>query len=134
MIDSYVARNKHRAVAFVSLGQVRYLSLLSEADVVLGNSSSGIVEAPTALTPTVNIGDRQRGRLKAPSIIDCDESADSIVTAIHRALSPEVKKIAAKGETPFGTGGASKSIKKIIKEFDLDNILFKTFYNIRFSL
>ena len=130
MIDDYALKNPERVAAFVSLGQVRYLSLLREADVVLGNSSSGIVEAPTARIPTVNIGDRQQGRLKAPSIIDCDESADSILIAIGKALSPEFQKIAAKGETYFGEDGASKRIKQILKETSLAGILLKHFHDL----
>ena len=130
MIDDYALKNLERVAAFVSLGQVRYLSLLREVDVVLGNSSSGIVEAPTARTPTVNIGDRQRGRLKAPSIIDCGESADSILIAIEKALSPEFQKIAAKGETFFGEDGASKRIKQVLKEASLEGILLKRFHDL----
>jgi UDP-N-acetylglucosamine 2-epimerase (non-hydrolysing)/GDP/UDP-N,N'-diacetylbacillosamine 2-epimerase (hydrolysing) len=130
MIDDYALKNPKRVAAFVSLGQVRYLSLLREADVVLGNSSSGIVEAPTARIPTVNIGDRQRGRLKAPSIIDCDESVDSILIAIEKALSPEFQKIAAKGETYFGKDGASRRIKQILKEISLEGILLKHFHDL----
>lgn len=130
MIDDYALKNPERVAAFVSLGQVRYLSLLREADVVLGNSSSGIVEAPTARIPTVNIGDRQRGRLKAPSIIDCDESVDSILIAIEKALSPEFQKIAAKGETYFGKDGASRRIKQILKEISLEGILLKHFHDL----
>jgi UDP-N-acetylglucosamine 2-epimerase (non-hydrolysing)/GDP/UDP-N,N'-diacetylbacillosamine 2-epimerase (hydrolysing) len=130
LIDDYTARNTDRVAAFVSLGQVRYLSLLREADVILGNSSSGIIEAPTARTPTVNIGDRQRGRLKAPSIIDCDESADLISAAIEKALSPAFQKIAAEGKTLYGDGNASKRIKQVLKETPLDGILFKRFYDL----
>lgn len=130
MIDDYAAKNANRVAAFVNLGQVRYLSLLCEADVVLGNSSSGILEAPTARTPTVNIGDRQRGRLKAPSVIDCDGAADAISAAIEKALSPEFQKIAAVGKTFFGEGGASKCIKQILKETPLDGILLKRFYDL----
>lgn len=130
MIDDYAARNADRVVAFVNLGQVRYLSLLCEADVVLGNSSSGIVEAPSAKTPTVNIGERQRGRLKAPSIIDCDESADAIAAAIERALSPAFQKVAAEGITFFGSGGASRRIKQVLKETPTDGILLKHFYDL----
>ncbi|MCX6027642.1 MAG: UDP-N-acetylglucosamine 2-epimerase [Chloroflexi bacterium] len=129
MVDEWVAHNASRATVFVNLGQVQYLSLLREADVVLGNSSSGIIEAPTARTPTVNIGDRQRGRIRAPSVIDSAESAAAIVSAVQRALSPGFQKIAAKGETPFGSGGASKRIKRTIKEVPLDGILFKRFHD-----
>ena len=130
MIDDYACNNSERVAAFVSLGQVRYLSLLRESDLVLGNSSSGIVEAPTACTPTVNIGDRQRGRLKAPSIIDCDESADSIAAAIKKALSPEFQKVAAEGRTFFGEGGASKRIKQVLKVSSLEGVLLKHFHDL----
>lgn len=127
MIDEYVARSAGRAAAFTTLGQVRYLSLLREADVVMGNSSSGIIEAPSAKTATVNIGDRQRGRVRAPSVIDCGESRTEIVRAVDRALSPQFREIVAAGETPFGTAGASERIKVVLKETLLDGILLKRF-------
>lgn len=130
MIDDYVSNYSNRAISFVSLGQIRYLSLLCQADVVLGNSSSGILEAPAALTPTVNIGDRQRGRLKSPSVIDCDSSSESILSAIRQALSPGFQKVAAQGENPFGRGEASIFIKEQLKLADLRKIIFKTFYNL----
>jgi len=129
MIDDYASANPGRVAAYVSLGQLRYLSLLRESDLVLGNSSSGIVEAPTARTPTVNIGDRQRGRLKAPSVIDCGESADAIAAAIEKALSPEFRRIAAEGKTYFGDGGASARIKQALKTASLEGILFKRFHD-----
>lgn len=133
MIDDYASKNPGRVAAFTSLGQVRYLSLLREADLVLGNSSSGIIEAPTARTPTVNIGDRQRGRLKAPSIIDCAESADAITVAIEKALSPEFQKVATEGKTFYGEGGVSKRIKIILKATRLDGILLKRFHDLEIS-
>lgn len=130
MIDDYASRNPRRVKAFASLGQVLYLSLLREADLVLGNSSSGIIEAPSARTPTVNIGDRQRGRLKAPSIVDCDESADSISAAINKVLSPEFQKTVGRGKTFFGEGGASKRIKQVLKDATLEGILLKRFHDL----
>jgi UDP-N-acetylglucosamine 2-epimerase (non-hydrolysing)/GDP/UDP-N,N'-diacetylbacillosamine 2-epimerase (hydrolysing) len=98
--------------------------------VVLGNSSSGILEAPAALTPTVNVGDRQRGRLKSPSVIDCDSSSESILSAIRQALSPEFQAVAARGENPFGRGEASIFIKEQLKLANLKRIIFKEFYNL----
>lgn len=130
MIDDYVARNPNRASAFDSLGQRRYLSLLLEADAVVGNSSSAIIEAPAAKTPAINIGDRQSGRLKSPSIIDCATSADAIAAAVARALSPEFQAIAARGESLFGSGGASRRIKEVLKRTPLDGILRKVFYTV----
>ncbi len=130
LIDDYAARNAGRMRAFVSLGQLRYLSLLSGADVVVGNSSSGIIEAPVVRTPTVNIGDRQRARLKAPSIIDCGETAAEISAAIAKALSPEFQRVAAAGKSLFGAGGAAQRITKVIRDTPLEGILHKTFYDL----
>jgi UDP-N-acetylglucosamine 2-epimerase (non-hydrolysing)/GDP/UDP-N,N'-diacetylbacillosamine 2-epimerase (hydrolysing) len=131
MIDEYVSRNPDRAIAFVSLGQLRYLSLMREADVILGNSSSGIIEAPAAGVPSVNIGERQSGRIKSPSVIDCEESAAAITKALDSALSIEFQKVAASGETFFGSGGSSKQIMQILKEFPLgEEILIKRFHDI----
>ena len=87
MIDEYVTHNPARSVAFTSMGQIRYLSAMKLASVVIGNSSSGIIEAPSFGVPTVNIGDRQKGRVRASSIIDCIVKKEFIVQAINRALS-----------------------------------------------
>lgn len=130
LIDDYAALNPKRVSAFTSLGQRRYLSLLLESDAVVGNSSSAIIEAPAAKTPTVNIGDRQRGRLKSPSIIDCDTNAAAIAAAITKALSPEFQTIAARGESLFGTGGASTRIKEVLKRTPLEGILRKAFHTV----
>ena len=133
MVDSYVDDNSARAFTHTNLGQVRYLSMLSIADLVIGNSSSGILEAPAACTPTVDIGARQRGRLRAPSVIHSEESRQSIVNAIQQSLSDEFKKITVRGLSPFGNGGASQKIKQVLKTVALDNIVFKNFYDIQNS-
>lgn len=130
MIDDYAARNPDRVRAFVNLGQLRYLSLLSEADVVVGNSSSGLIEAPAVQTPTVNIGDRQRGRLKASSVIDCGETSTEISAAIAKALSPEFQQVVATAKSLFGTGGASERIAGVIRDTPLDGILQKVFHDL----
>jgi len=127
-IDEYVSANPGRAVSFVSLGQLRYLSALQHVDVVIGNSSSGIIEAPIFKKPTVNIGLRQKGRVKGASVIDCGDSAEEIVQAIEKALSPEFQKVLANCESLYGQGNASPVIKSILKTAQLDGILFKTFY------
>jgi UDP-hydrolysing UDP-N-acetyl-D-glucosamine 2-epimerase len=130
-IDAFVEENSHRMAAFTHLGQLRYLSLLVEADVVLGNSSSAIIEAPAAQTATVNIGKRQKGRLHAPSIISCDESAKGIEAAISKALSPEFQAIVRKKKTFYGEGGhVARNMKKIMKEVKLENMLSKYFYDV----
>jgi UDP-N-acetylglucosamine 2-epimerase len=100
---------------------------MRHVDVVVGNSSSGLIEAPVIGTPTVNIGDRQRGRLRAPSVIDCAESEAAIFSAVERALSDRFREIARRRQSPYGTGGASVKIKEVLKQVDLDRILLKSF-------
>lgn len=101
MIEGYAAAHPERVRAVRSLGMVRYQSLLQIASAVIGNSSSGIVEAPSAGAPTVDIGIRQRGRLAADSVIHCGTDTDSIAKAIAKALSPEMQALAAKKENPY---------------------------------
>ncbi len=117
---------------YSSLGIVRYLSLLKYAEFVIGNSSSGIVEAPCFGIPTVNIGDRQKGRLQASSIIDCVPEAEEIKKSIEKALSPQFKEIARKTHNPYGDGNTSEEIISTIKKFLYrENInLKKKFYDI----
>ena len=99
---------------FASLGNKRYLSLMANAEFVLGNSSSGIISAPALGVPTVNIGDRQKGRLRALSIIDCKEDVDSIMLAIDKAQSEEFKASLSLGRCPYGDGHAAEKIAKIV--------------------
>ena len=101
MIDKYQAANPHRSKVFTSLGQVRYLSALRHVDLVLGNSSSGIIEAPSLKTPTVNIGDRQAGRIRAASVIDCMPEQTSIEEAVTRAFSPEFREVIKNTVNPY---------------------------------
>ena len=130
IIDDYAARNPSRVFAAASLGQVVYLSLMKLADVVIGNSSSGLIEAPTAGTPTVNIGPRQQGRLRAASVIDCAEETEAISDAITRALTADFQANAANVDSPYGNGGASARVAEILKNHPLDNVLTKSFYEI----
>ena len=130
MIEDYVSRNSHKAIAFVSLGQLRYLSAMQFMDGVVGNSSSGIAEAPTFKIGTINIGDRQRGRIKADSVIDCEPAKESILTAIRKLYSKELQGKLKNVKNPYGEGGAAEKIKKILKEVDLTDILKKRFYDI----
>jgi len=112
MIEHFISEHVN-AIAFASLGQVRYLSLMALADVVVGNSSSGLYEAPSLKRPTVNIGDRQKGRLKAASVIDCDPQSDAILGAIQAALALDCKAV----ENPYGDGNTSRRIIEILKAF-----------------
>lgn len=130
MIDEYVQQNPERCRAYTSLGQVRYLSAVKHVDVVIGNSSSGILEVPAFKKPTVNIGDRQRGRLRPTSVIDCAETAEEIAWAIEKALSPEFRGQLENMTSPYGDEYVSGKAKEILKRADLQNILFKGFYDL----
>jgi len=134
MIDDYVSLNSHKAIAFVSLGQLRYLSALKFVDACVGNSSSGLAEAPTFKIGTINIGDRQRGRLKADSVIDCEPDKESILSAIRKLYSKEFQNKLKDVKNLYGEGGAAKKIKKTLKEVDLSDILKKEFYDTEFKI
>jgi len=114
-LDQWVAANKHRAQAFVSFGQQRYLSLMREADAVIGNSSSGLTEAPALKKATVNIGDRQKGRLKASSIIDAAGNKNAIVAAINKALSADFRADLPATKSLYGLGDVSRRVKDTLK-------------------
>ena len=110
-----------------NLGTRRYLSLLALSDAVVGNSSSGIIEAPALGTPTVNIGDRQRGRLRARSVVDCAEHSEAIGDAITKVLRPGARDELKDAHPPYGYGGASERICRILAEVDLDGSVAKVF-------
>jgi GDP/UDP-N,N'-diacetylbacillosamine 2-epimerase (hydrolysing) len=133
MIDEYVLKNKHKAIAFTSLGQLRYLSAMQYVDAVVGNSSSGIVEAPSFKIGTINIGDRQKGRIRAESVIDCEPRKDSILKAFEKLYSKEFQEKLKNVKNPYGDGNSSKKIKEILKRINLDSILKKSFYDIDFK-
>jgi UDP-N-acetylglucosamine 2-epimerase (non-hydrolysing)/GDP/UDP-N,N'-diacetylbacillosamine 2-epimerase (hydrolysing) len=128
MIDSFVASHPGRATAVTSLGQRRYVSMLALADIVIGNSSSGLIEAPAMGTPTINVGSRQSGRLRGDSVIDASENKASVRDAIEKALSPDFRAKAAQSTSPYGSGGAAKRIKDAIASADLSRILTKRFH------
>ncbi|OYQ32103.1 UDP-N-acetylglucosamine 2-epimerase (hydrolyzing) [Flavobacterium cyanobacteriorum] len=130
MIDEYVSKNSDKAVAFTSLGQLRYLSAIQYMDAVIGNSSSGLIEVPSFKVPTINIGDRQQGRVKAASVIDCDADESSISGSINKALSNGFKEEIKASENPYGTRNSSEDIVQVLKTCSLDNIVKKKFYNI----
>lgn len=117
LLEEYAARNSGRVRLVRSLGMVRYQSLLRLASVVIGNSSSGIVEAPSAGVPTVDIGMRQRGRIMAPSVIRCGDSAEEICEAIAKALSPQMQRLAAMRENPYHRKNTLELMVSAIKDF-----------------
>ena len=130
MVSNYVKNNSNRSIAFKSLGQLKYLSTIKHIDVVIGNSSSGLIEVPSFKKPTINIGDRQKGRIKAKSVIDCLPKKNDIIKSIELALSEKFKNKIRNIKNPYGNKGASKRIKDILKNYKIDNILKKKFYNI----
>jgi UDP-N-acetylglucosamine 2-epimerase (non-hydrolysing)/GDP/UDP-N,N'-diacetylbacillosamine 2-epimerase (hydrolysing) len=127
MIDSFVASHP-QAMAFASLGQLRYLSVMAHVDAVVGNSSSGLYEAPSLKIPTVNIGDRQKGRLQASSVIHCLPDANLIGEAIQAAFAMDCSAVVS----PFGDGNSSQKIKDVLKMVPLGEALLKKhFFDLR---
>lgn len=131
LIDRY-SSTRDNCVAFVSLGIKRYLSLLRYSSGVLGNSSSGIVEAPSFGIPTINIGNRQRGRLQASSILNCEPERKQIISAIIQSQSEEFVEQAKNAKNPYGEGNTSTQIVEIITEYLYQNKIHleKKFYDI----
>jgi len=131
-IDEFVKKYPKIAKHFDSLGQVRYLSLLKHADVMVGNSSSGIIEAPTFDLPVVNIGDRQSGRVRARNVIDVSEcKEDAITKAIARGMSVGFRRSLKGEKNPYGEGCASEKIIEILRTTSLgDKIIKKRFCEI----
>ena len=129
LINEFVS-NKPNAYSFKSLGQKKYFSLVRFVDGVIGNSSSGIAEIPYFKKPTINIGDRQKGRLRADSIIDCENSEYSISKAIKKIYSKEFQEKVKKTISPYGNPGGSKKIVEIIKSTDLSKLIKKSFYDL----
>lgn len=134
MIDEYVL-SRDNAVAFASLGVKRYLSALRYATLVIGNSSSGLVEVPSFKIPTINIGDRQKGRLQAESVINCEPTCEEIVKAIEKALSEEFRNVVLRATNPYGDGETSQRIVETLKIVLNDKTinLKKKFYDVSFK-
>jgi GDP/UDP-N,N'-diacetylbacillosamine 2-epimerase (hydrolysing) len=131
MCDEYVLKNSNKSICFTSLGQLRYLSALQYVDVVVGNSSSGLIEAPSFKIGTINIGDRQKGRLKAKNVIDSEVNKTSILKSFSKLYSKDFQDLLKESENPYGKGCASRRIIEIIKNQDLENLLKKSFYDIK---
>lgn len=131
MIDNFTKENRDRAVSFTSLGQLLYLSAVKHVDGVVGNSSSGIIEAPSLRTGTVNIGDRQRGRVRATSVIDCAANRRSIVDALKRLFSAQFQEELLLAENPYssGSGYTSDEIVGKLEAYPLEGILKKSFFD-----
>lgn len=121
---------KHKNVnSFISMGLKRYLSSMQFVNMVIGNSSSGIYEVPSFKIPTINIGNRQKGRMQAKSIINCEPKRTEIIKAIEKAYMLDCSDV----ENPYEKENTAENIVKILKTYPLENILEKEFYNINFE-
>lgn len=129
LLEAYAAKMPARVKAIPSMGQVRYLSAVKHALAVVGNSSSGIIEVPAFDVPTVNIGVRQKGRISAQSVLNCDATRESISKALSRAISRSYISEGAKISNPYGQGDTSAKVIKMIKSMHF--VPSKTFYNIK---
>jgi GDP/UDP-N,N'-diacetylbacillosamine 2-epimerase (hydrolysing) len=129
MVEQFVARHPNARV-YASLGQLRYLSCISHVDAVVGNSSSGLAEVPSFRKGTINIGDRQRGRLQAASVINCEPTQQSIEVALGRLYSDEFQSSLRQVHNPYGEGGASEKVVETIKHHPLEVIVKKPFYDL----
>jgi GDP/UDP-N,N'-diacetylbacillosamine 2-epimerase (hydrolysing) len=127
LIERFVASHAN-AKSYTSLGQLRYFSCIAQVDGVVGNSSSGLAEVPTFRKGTINIGDRQRGRLKADSVIDCEPERGAIRMAIERLYSTSFQAALPRAVNPYGDGGASEKVVEILRRYPLDGVLKKSFY------
>ncbi|MBN8855486.1 MAG: UDP-N-acetyl-D-glucosamine 2-epimerase, UDP-hydrolysing [Sphingobacteriales bacterium 50-39] len=129
-IEEYVKKNRERARAFTSLGQLKYLSALQYVSAVVGNSSSGVLEAPYFGIPTVNIGDRQTGRLKPPSVIDTGTDVRSITEGIRKAFLPSFVKLSKRPSYVYGKGDTAPKILRIIQRTGKPASVKKTFHDL----
>lgn len=129
MIQEFVSTHSNSRV-YTSLGQLRYLSCMKYVDGVVGNSSSGLAEAPSMGIGTINIGDRQKGRLSASSVIHCEPNRKSICEALKRLYQPKFQRTLAETINPYGSGGASQKIVEVLRRYPFDGLIKKTFFDL----
>ena len=132
LVNEFVLLHSN-AISFESLGNQRYLSCLSLFDLIIGNSSSGILEAPTFNIATINLGKRQKGRLMSDSVINCGSSDIEINNAINKALTLEFREICKSSANPYGIGGASSQIIEVLEKIEFSKLGTKIFYDIPIS-
>ena len=128
-INKYVSDNEDRAIALPSLGLKRYLTALRYVKAVVGNSSSGIIEVPSFGIPTLNIGERQKGRITAASVINCGTSKDDIKYALDMTLNMDCSNIS----NPYEKTDTANQILSVLKDISLEKIIKKHFFNIKFE-
>lgn len=130
-VNRFVNRNIDRAKTFKSLGVVRYLSVMKQVAAVVGNSSSGIIEVPSFGIPTLNIGDRQKGRIQAESIYNCLPNKESVLNGLDKVLSKEFRELASKVHNPYEKANTTEEIFKVISTYPLEQLNQKHFYDIQ---
>lgn len=130
IFQEYIQKNPERCIGFPSLGYLRYLSALQFVNAVVGNSSSGILEVPSFGIPTLDIGNRQKGRIAASSVLHCGIEKDEIVVGLQKILSTTFQKTAKQTKNPYQQEGSKEKILKVLKTFPLDRLIQKSFYNI----
>jgi len=128
-IQAFVFKAGEKATLIKSMGQLNYLSAMKHVDAVVGNSSSGIIEAPGFNIGTLNIGHRQDGRIRAASVIDCECIESEILSGLDTIYSPVFQANLKKIKNPYGNGGASEKVLEIIRSVDLQNLIPKRFYD-----
>lgn len=133
MVEDFVGRHPN-ARAYASLGQLRYLSCIAHVDGVVGNSSSGLLEVPVFKKGTINIGDRQKGRLQASSVINCLPDRAAIKAALQRLYSDDFQSSLRMVSNPYGQGGASEKIINTIRDCDFSGLTIKRFHNVEWSV
>ena len=130
MIDEFVSIHKQRSISFISMGHINYLSTLQFVDGIVGNSSSGLLEAPTFKIGTINIGDRQKGRLKSDSIINCIPTKESIKDSIEKLYSHRFRESLYSAKNPYGEGDATGKIMDVLNNHVIPKTLKKEFYDL----
>jgi GDP/UDP-N,N'-diacetylbacillosamine 2-epimerase (hydrolysing) len=129
LIEEFVSKNSN-SYAFSSLGHLLYLSTMAQVDLVIGNSSSGIIEAPALKKGTLNIGDRQSGRLQAKSIINCKPEKESILEGIKKLYSVDFQSGLSDVRNPYGNGLGSEKVVNILREISLEGLVKKAFHDL----
>lgn len=129
-VENYVEKHSNRAKAYTSLGLKRYLSTLQFVKAAVGNSSSGIIEVPSFGIPTLNIGDRQKGRLASMSVVNCGTSKDEVIAGLKLCLSEEMQKAAKTYENPYAKPDTANLIYQELKNGELAGLNLKTFYDL----
>lgn len=130
-INAFADKNPQRAKAFKSLGVLRYLSVMRQVAAVVGNSSSGLVEVPSFGIPTLNIGDRQKGRMAADSVFNCKTDKQAVLKGLDIVMSEEFRQKAAAIHNPYDKEGTAQAIFKVISTYPLDSLNQKHFYDIK---